>query len=155
MNTKFATALIVAASAFGATSSFAYGTTNDNGVWSAGQGSAVALNPNGDVVTSPMFQPRASRSEIGSAVAAQNRAVPVAVAVNPQGPTVVAQPSFRAEQSRAQVRRDVAQGREVVPAIALNPNGDDALPRSVAQRRVTPLQRTARAVDAAAQSVAE
>ena len=135
MNTKFASALIVAAAALGASSSFAFGTSNDNGVWSAGNASAVALNPNGDTVTQPAFHSTESRGQVSNSVA-QNRAVPTAVAANPQGPAVVLQPGFRAEQSRAAVRQEVARERTVLPAVALNPNGDDALPASVAQRRV-------------------
>ncbi len=136
MNMKFASALVIAAAALGASSSFAFGTSNDNGVWSAGHGSPVALNPNGDTVTQPAFQSTASRGQVSNLVA-QNRAVLTAVAVNPQGPTVVEQPGFRAEQSRAAVAQSVARDRTVLSAVALNPNGDDALPASVAQRRVT------------------
>ncbi len=135
MNTKFSTALIIAAAAMGASSSFAFGTSHDNGAWAA-SASAVALNPNGDVVTQPAFRSTASRGQVSNSVA-QNRAVLTAVAANPQGPAVVDQPGFRAEQTRAAVRQEVAQGRVVLPAVALNPNGDDALPSSVAQRRVT------------------
>ncbi len=136
MNTKFASALVIAAAALGASSSFAFGTSNDNGVWSAGQGSAIALNPNGDTVTQPAFRSTASRGQVSNGVV-QSRAVLTAVAVNPQGPAVIEQLGFHAEQSRAAVAQNVARERTVLSAVALNPNGDDALPASVAQRRVT------------------
>ena len=136
MNTKFASTLVIAAAALGASSSFAFGTSNDNGAWSAGNGSPVALNPTGDTVTQPAFQSIASRGQVSSGVA-QNRAVLTAVAINPQGPTVVEQSGFRAEQSRAAVAQSVARDRTVLSAVALNPNGDDALPPSTAQRLVT------------------
>ncbi len=137
MNMKFASAIVIASAALGASSSFAFGTSHDNGVWSAGNASAIALNPNGDTVTQPAFHEAESRGQVSNSVA-QNRAVLTAVAVNPQGPAVVQQPVFQAQQTRAAVRREVAQTRTVLPAVALNPNGDDALPPSVAQRRVTP-----------------
>lgn len=141
MNTKFATALVIAAAALGAgTNSFAFGTSHDNGVWNGGGAqTAIALNPNGDTVTQPAFQTATSRAQVGRDVA-QGRALLSAVATNPQGPTVVAQPTFRTEQTRAAMRQDVAQNRRTMAAIATNPNGDDALPQSVAQRRVTAQQ---------------
>ena len=137
MNTKFATALVIAAAALGAgSSSFAFGTSNDNGVWSGnGAQTAVALNPNGDNPTQPAFHSVESRTQVSNG-AAQNRAVLSAVATNPQGPTLVAQPTFRPEQTRAAVRQEVAQNRQVLVAVTTNPNGDDALPLSVAESRV-------------------
>ncbi len=136
MNTKFATAFVIAALGAG-TNSFAFGTSHDHGAWSGnGAQTAVSLNPNGDTVTQPAFQTATRRAQVSSGVA-QGRAVLSAVATNPQGPTVVAQPTFRTEQTRAAVRQDVAQSRRTMAAIATNPNGDDALPQSVAQRRVT------------------
>ena len=43
------------------------------------------------------------------------------IALVPQGPTVVAQPTFHTEQTRAAVRQDVARDRQVPVAIANQP----------------------------------
>ena len=130
-----ATALVAAAALLGASGSFAYGTSNDAAAQNGAPTAAIALNPNGDVLTQPAFNSAQSRADVSRGAAqARQQALP-AVAANPNGPAVVAQPAFTSEQSRAEVRREVAAQREVLPAIASNPNGDDALLQQAATAR--------------------
>ena len=132
---KFATTAVVAAAALlGASGSFAYGTSNDIAAQNGAPPAAIALNPNGDVLTQSVFRSEQSRSDVSRGAAQSRQQALPAVAANPNGPTVVAQPTFRSEQSRAEVRQDVAQNREVLPAIASNPNGDDALLQAATAR---------------------
>ncbi len=123
MNTKFATTLVIAAAALGTSSSFAYGTSNDNGAWSPGNGSAVAMNPDGDAAPQGAFQSGESRGQVSSRLA-QNRTVPIAVADCPDGPALVEYRDFRSGQTPAAVRQIAAQDRALLSAVTWPPTDE-------------------------------
>ncbi|MEP6559088.1 MAG: hypothetical protein ABJB17_11465 [Burkholderiales bacterium] len=120
MNTKFATTLVIAAAALGTSSSFAYGTSNDNGTWSPGNGSAVAMNPDGDAAPQGAFQSGESRGQVSSRLA-QNRTVPIAVADCPDGPALVEYRDFRSGQTPAAVRQIGTYDHAVIWPVAFHP----------------------------------